>query len=478
MPRKKVAPKREQSAKAAPVKVDEYERETIIMFVDIMGASEVSNHKSLKQYWEFVNKFQDLFRRVCDKQIGELYEGEDFDFIQHTERGDEGLLMFYRPTDQAGISADIDTAIQIALELKREWLCMEENSERIIRSGLLPVNLAVGIHVGRTYLEKKSKTETNRGGWLPEGYAINLAKRVESYSRQGRFTHIFLSEAAHGHLNSLPDEKLYLFDSPQVFSPKGISRDIRVYEVKHHYLPSDWKEQSTSTSKRSKALLDPSCVNLEVLEKALQINPTNLWLVEEFIRSSMLLEYIGMRPEDRDDAGFLRKAFETASDVATRLTHSDQRDAGALFIQGLIEGERGYYETERDRYDDAIKYTDQLAEAYWYKGLSYSYQTYEAVESDLDVPIGELNDEQKGWVSEALDCFKKAKMRRPQSAWIAFDYGCELVRWAETEEQLADGIEQIELAVRRLDDVRYEIREQEYLRKVLSNPRIKDLLPA
>ena len=477
MPRKKVAPKKEQPVKASPVKVDEHERETIIMFVDIMGASEVSNHKSLKQYWEFVNKFQDLFRRVCDKHIGELYEGEDLDFIQHTERGDEGLLMFYRPTNQAGISADIDTAIHIALELKREWLCLEENSDRITKSGLLPVNLAVGIHVGRTFLEKKPPTDANRGGWLPEGYAINLAKRVESYSRQGRFTHIFLSESAHGYLNSLPDEKLYLFDSPQVFSPKGISRDVRVYEVKHHFLPSDWKEQSTSTSKRSKALLDPSCVNLEVLEKALQINPTNLWLVEEFIRSSMLSEHIKMSPEQHDDVELLKKAFDPALDAATRLTQSDQRDAGALFILGLIEGERGEYKAERDRYDDAIKYTDQLAEAYWYKGLSYSYQTYESVESDLDVTMDELNEEQKGWVNEALDCFRKAKMRRSQSAWIPFDYGCELVRWAKTDEELNYGIEQIEIAVRRLPDVSYEIRDQEYLRKVLSTPRIKDLLP-
>jgi class 3 adenylate cyclase len=477
MPRKKVTPKREQAPRVVPVKADEHERETIIMFVDIMGASEVSNHKSLKQYWEFVNKFQDLFRRVCDRQIREMYDEEDLDFIQHTERGDEGLLMFYRPTDQAGISADIDTAINIALELKREWLCLEENSERITKSGLLPVNLAVGIHAGRTYLEKKPKTDTNRGGWLPEGYAINLAKRVESYSRQGRFTHIFLSEAAHGYLNSLPDERLYLFDSPQVFSPKGISRDIRVYEVKHHFLPSDWKEQSTSTSKRSKALLDPSCVNLEVLEKALQINPTNLWLVEEFIRSSMLSEYINMRPEQREDDKFMKRAFGTALDAANRLTQSDQRDAGALFIQGLIEGERGEYETERDRYDDAINYTDQLAEAYWYKGLSYSFQTFASVDYDLDATIDDLGDEQKGWVREAIDCFKKAKIRRSHSAWMPFDYGCEMVRWAKTEEELAEGIEQIELAVSRLDDVRYEIREQEYLQKVLSNPRIKDLLP-
>ncbi|MCH8309042.1 MAG: universal stress protein, partial [Chloroflexi bacterium] len=29
-------------------------------------------------------------------------------------------------------------------------------------------------------------------------YAVNLAKRVESHSRNGRYTNVFLSEAGHG----------------------------------------------------------------------------------------------------------------------------------------------------------------------------------------------------------------------------------------------------------------------------------------
>ncbi len=286
-----------------------------------------------------------------------------------------------------------------------------------------------------------------------------------------------MSEAAHGYLNSLPDERLYLFDSSQVFSPKGISRDIRVYEVKHHYLPSDWKEQSDSASKRSKTLLDPASVSIEVLEKALRINPTNVWLVEEFIRSSMLREFIDMTSSQREDDALLEKAYGRALEEANRLSQGDQRDAGALFIQGLIEGERGEYQNERDRYDDAIKYTDQLAEAYWYKAQSYSYQTWASINEDLDMTIDDLSEEQKGWVRDSKDCFRKAKIRRSNSAWIPFDYGCEIIRWAKTEQDRDYGIEQIELAVSRLDDVRDEIRDQPYLKKVLSDPRISNLLP-
>ena len=471
MPRKKISQKTVAADQPAPPLVEKHGRDTVIMFVDIMGASEVSNHKNLKEYWEFVNTFQELFEQVCEKYLGAWYDEEDPQYFPRSARGDEGVLMMFRPTQQASLSVDIDTAVNIALALKREWLCLDENSKRVRESGLLPVNLAVGIHAGSTYLD-------NKGSRLqPEGYAINLAKRVESYSRQGRFTNIFLSEAAHGYLNVLPDEQLYLFDSPQIFSPKGISRDIRVYEVKHHYLPSDWKEQSESKSKRAKTLLDPSCVSIEVLETALRINPTNVWLVEEFIRSTMLREFIDMTSKQRDDDAYIAKAYAHALEEANRLSQGDQRDAGALFIQGLIEGERGDYETERARYDDAIEYTDQLAEAYWYKGLSYSYQTWAEVGDDPDVKIGDLEDEQRSRVGKAIECFRKAKIRRSNSAWVRFDLGCELIRWMRSADEKAEGIEQIELAVMMLDDVRHEIREQPYLKKALSDPKISKLLP-
>ena len=147
------------------------------------------------------------------------------------------------------------------------------------------------------------------------------------------------------------------------------------------------------------------------------------------------------------------------------------------FLQGLIEGERGQYKNERDRYEDAIRYTDQLAEAYWYMGLSYSYQVWEETEEDLGIKWTDLNKQHQEWVNNAIECFRKAKARRSHSAWIPFDYGCELIRWGRSEQEVSEGIEQIEVAVNRLEDVRYEIADQDYLKKVLSDSRIVKLLP-
>jgi class 3 adenylate cyclase len=470
MPKKKtLAPAEPAPDKVAPVvKPDRDERETVIMFVDIMGASEVSNHKTLREYADFVNKFQEMFRRVCERYIENWFDEDDRDYIIHTERGDEGLLMIFRP-EPAAISGDVDAALNIALELKREWICEQVNSDRIKSGGLLPINLAIGIHVGKTHLER------SKDKWNPEGYAINLAKRVESYSRAGRFTNIYVSESAHGHLNTLPDERLYVFDGPQVFSPKGISRDITVYEVKHHYLPTDWKEMvEQTTSTRAKTLLDIEHINVDILRRCLRINPTNVWLVEEFIRSSMIserLENLKQNITDPDDE------YAEALAEADRLAQSDHRDAGGLFILGLIEGERGDYHQERERYDDAINFADQLAEAHWYKALSYSFEVFDLVKKDLKITYDKLDDEARKLVDEGLKSFEKAKLRRSGSAWISFDYGCELIRWKRNDGELQRGIDLIALAVARLPEVADEIAGQPYLKSVLDHPQITPLLP-
>lgn len=480
MRRTKVEPISETTAVPPPTKADDNERETVIMFVDIMGASEVSNHKSPKEYTTFVNSFQKLFTDVCKKYIKAWYPTkEEQHQIQYSARGDEGLLMIYRKETRNDPTLDIDVAVNIALELKRQWLCSPVNRDRI-NSGLLPVDLAIGIHAGRTYIdqaEEKDVTIGNPGGLKLEGYAINLAKRVESHSRQGRFSHILLSEAAHGQLNYLADERTYLFDNPQVVSPKGISRDIRVYEVKHHFLVSDWIEESKQ-SRRAKTLLDPESVDIEVLEKALAINPTNLWLAEEYIRSSMLRNYNNLEPAERENPKALERAFRDASEKADRLAQGHQRDAGILFIQGLIEGECSHYARERDLYEEAIKYPEKLAEAYWYKGQSLSTEIWEESGKNLNLSKDELEPEYlRALVPEAIDSLKEATKRRSQAAWMLYDYGCELIRWAANQDERDLGIQHIELAVLRLpDSILEKIPNEPYLKNVQANQRIKQLL--
>lgn len=451
------------------------ERNTVVMFVDVMGASEVSNYKSPSEYAAFVNGYQAMFESVCKEYIGTWYpEKSERDSVQFEARGDEGLLMIYPPEGATRLPEDVDIAVNIALELKRRWLYSDENRKRI-QSGLLPINLGIGIHVGKTYLESTVKTTNNPGGLKPEGYAINLGKRVESFSRHGRYTDIFLSESAHGYLTAMADEQTYLFDLPQVFNPKGISRDIRVFEVKHHFLPTDWRDLS-ETASRAKSLLDPTKVDEQLAKEAVSINPANLWLVEEYIRANLLRAYDRLTEADRNDNDRLREAFEPARERAALLAQSAQRDAGVLFIQGLIEGECGRYSSERKMYEAAIQDTDQLAEAYWYKGLSFSFEVLDSVEDPPSLETADLSPELQELVCQAKDSYNSARIRRPQSAWILFDLACEMIQWPKELQETEQGLRLITQAITLLPSIKEVAKNEPYLQKVRSMTRFKAMI--
>ena len=76
--------------------IDKDVRKTVILFADIMGASEVSNHKTTKKYFEFVQDFQNLFRKTCREHLA-VYHDPDEPYYLYDARGDEGLLMIFPP---------------------------------------------------------------------------------------------------------------------------------------------------------------------------------------------------------------------------------------------------------------------------------------------------------------------------------------------------------------------------------------------
>lgn len=275
MPKKKKRISQSSTVGAtASIAQDVNVRETVIMFVDVVGASEVSNHVGVAEYKEFVQQFKDIFTSACKSYLKSWLDDlkKDADYC-YSARGDEGILLLYPKPNAYESSLLIDIAINIALELKRSWLLSERNICNV-GSGIVPIEIAVGIHVGQTYVAEEREGEARV--MRPEGYAINLAKRVESFSRTGQYTHIFVSEAAHGLLNRLPDEKTYLFDEPKPLSAKGFSREIRAFEIMHHYLPTDWtKDVEEPAVHSSKALLRvPSKSDIKIYMAAHQLNHT------------------------------------------------------------------------------------------------------------------------------------------------------------------------------------------------------------
>ncbi len=408
------------------------ERDIVVLFADIMGCSEISNHKTVELYNEFLKEFHEIFQKVATDHKA-LYKEHEVPFISATTRGDEGCLMLFVP-GQPDLATDVDTAVNVGLDLKRRWLLSKDNKERIYE-GQLPTDLGIGIHLGKAFINRSR--EDGKVRYQPEGYAINLAKRMESHSRDGRFTHVYVSEAARNELYLLRDEATYAFAPPHSIQPKGISRDIRVFEVKHHFLPTDWREirvpSGPGRQARSRAILfQPTEDDVEFARKAYKASPTNLWLAEEYIYLTMRRE--GDSPDQEDTS----TAYQDALDVSSRLATGDQRDAGILTITGFVHGERGEYAEEQELYDEACNLEKHYAEAHWYKAYSMSVALDDQLQEQdrSGAKVLDLTKEEKKTVRQIKKSYKRAIILNPNQPWIRFDLACEHWRWGEKDEAI------------------------------------------
>jgi class 3 adenylate cyclase len=306
-----------------------WEGQIVILFADIVGCSEISNYEPLEKYNRILRQFRSLFEEITNKYKKEFYAShENIDFQSHV-RGNEGHLMIFRKSPEEENpdlwADDIDTAITIALDIKRRWLLSESNKEKI-NSGKHTSDIAVGINFGQAWINKIGNNK-----YQPEGYAINLTKRIESHSREGAFTHIYLSEAAYEKLYLLTDETPYTFDLPRLIKPKGIPTGINVFEVKHHFLPTDWADETTKASKWK--TFEPSTDDIEKIEKAHRVNPSNLWLLEECIMMQIQHGYKELLKQGKGkELRNLGIEYSESVSMAKKLATSSMNDAVGLLV--------------------------------------------------------------------------------------------------------------------------------------------------
>jgi class 3 adenylate cyclase len=306
-----------------------WEGQIVILFADIVGCSEISNDEPLEKYNRILRQFRLLFEEINNKYKKEFYACSDNIDFQAQVRGNEGHLIIFRKSPEEENpylwADDIDTAITIALDLKRRWLLSESNKEKI-NSGKRTSDIAVGIHFGQAWINK-----TGNNKYQPEGYAINLTKRIESHSREGAFTHIYLSEAAYDKLYPLTDKTPYTFDLPHLIKPKGIPTGINVFEVKHHFVPADWADETTETTKWK--TYEPSADDIEKIEKAHLDNPSNLWLLEECIMMKIQRGYKELLKEGKgEELRNLGNAYSESISIAKKLATNSMNDAVSLLV--------------------------------------------------------------------------------------------------------------------------------------------------
>jgi class 3 adenylate cyclase len=306
-----------------------WEGQIVILFADIVGCSEISHDEPLEKYNRILRQFRSLFEKITNKYKKEFYASSDNTDFQSRVRGNEGHLIIFRKSPEEAspdlLADDIDAAITIALDLKRRWLLSESNKEKI-NSGKHTSDIAVGIHLGHAWINKTGNNE-----YQPEGYSINLAKGIESHSREGAFTHIYLSEAAYEKLYPLIDKTPYTFDLPRLIKPKDISPGLNVFEVKHHFLPADWADETIRASQWK--TFEPSTDDIEKIEKAHIANPSNLWLLEECIMMQIQHGYKELLKQGKEEElRNLGEAYGESVSAAKKLATNSMNDAVNLLV--------------------------------------------------------------------------------------------------------------------------------------------------
>lgn len=198
------------------------ERDAIILFADMMNSVSISNALKVQDYGSLIQKYQDCLDKTASN-MGFKDNGID---MTCSATGDQ-FLLFYHPKKTI-TSEDCLKIIMLAIKLKLSWLVETDNLERL-KNDLHPFDIGIGLHFGRVaYL--KDKVHEN---FKIEGYAINYAKRVESFSRYGNYSNLMVSEDFY---NKIKDN--YLFwekHKPPIDSMKGISGLQYLYELKDFY---------------------------------------------------------------------------------------------------------------------------------------------------------------------------------------------------------------------------------------------------
>lgn len=480
MPKRRISAKKKHSLIEGKKEADDIGNDIVILFADIIGCSEISNHKTLKQYNDIISEFHSIFIDTANIYMNARYNEQEFKYFKYDVRGDEGNLMIFVPRKE-NYADDVDIVINFALEIKRKWLLSTHNKERI-ENKLLPTDLAIGIHFGKAYINQDSDENLR-----PEGYSINLAKRIEGASRDGKFTHIYVSEAARGELYLLTDEFTYTFAPPCTISPKGISKDIQVFELKHHFLPTDWTEglDLPSGRPRSKIILfTPLEKDAEkICKKTHQLIPTNLWIAEEYIILKLICENKKLREKKLDEnPDKLKSAYKDALDVSMRMSTGDQRDAVIVSITGLIEGEYKNYSAEQKLYNEAMDLDMQFMEAHWYLAYSRSMELYDMMQNKEKklkekVNYEEIFKDNKSIIDEILEEYKEAIHLNPKHSWARFDYAAELARWSICNKEWRKmAVDELVHACELNNDISYFIKSEPYLEPILDDRQVDIIL--
>jgi len=211
-------------------------RQSVVLFADIIGCSEISNNCNIVEYDKIISEFHNTCAAACSI----LFPTNEYSSneIEITIRGDELCLILHSgldvatdnywavPVNKASIIKDVQQAVRLAFGLKLLWLISNYNKARM-KCALLPRDIGIGINIGPVMFSvHPSPVRQNTS----EGYSINLAKRIEGISRLGYHSKIFVCREL-AHICSTNDV-LVAFTEGKIYEIKGITTPPYLHEIK------------------------------------------------------------------------------------------------------------------------------------------------------------------------------------------------------------------------------------------------------
>lgn len=179
-----------------------------VLFADLENSVQISRIVSPAEYDALIDEFQAAMLRVVD----ELPASLNLQASEVAVAGDQLAVFFYdvdsikrnylldgpnKPSGPGRVAVIKDyrkaneslafAALRAAVYIKNAWLTNPVNVARVVQHRE-PYGLAQGVHLGKVYLRRRAD-----GKRRVEGYTVNMAKRIEAFSRHGRFSGIMFS---------------------------------------------------------------------------------------------------------------------------------------------------------------------------------------------------------------------------------------------------------------------------------------------
>ena len=221
-----------------------YLRMATILFVDLIGSSDAASFLGAKDYRKHLEDFHGIIRQAWKDFPESSRQDNEKDCCKDEINGDQGFFLFARDFKKEDsersndIQNDIFDSLRLALSIKYRWQLDEKNIDQI-KNNKKPFEIAIGINSGIVSFSKESINNSNSESsdnsnfnrYKPEGYAINLAKRIEGEARKGTYSRIFVGETTYGLYSNSPGENPVRFKRQKLAPLKGIAGDIRIYEI-------------------------------------------------------------------------------------------------------------------------------------------------------------------------------------------------------------------------------------------------------